>query len=209
MFTVSKYDIPRYWWAYAGNVEERAGDCPEGPNYFDRQQDAIEHAANLQTLRLNSDYINLKNRATPLMLALLRVRSLWNSKLRANLATYFAALKAAEIAVANIPPVDIEYMPDDIPVLGDRLPIGTRVYEFDSYSLQLTVSTVESENIAYYSFHPEGVAATYELSNGRSVKSDLSSSFYNIKYYLEGEQANLDLQDAVTARIEELQELLR
>jgi hypothetical protein len=209
MFTVSKYDIPRYWWAYAGNVEERAGDCPEGPNYFDRQQDAIEHAANLQTLRLNSDYINLKNRATPLMLALLRVRSLWNSKLRANLATYFAALKAAEIAVANIPPVEIEYMPDDIPVLGDRLPIGTRVYEFDSYSLQLTVSTVESENIAYYSFHPEGVAATYELSNGRSIKSDLSSSFYNIKYYLEGEQANLDLHDAATSRIEELQELLR
>jgi hypothetical protein len=172
-------------------------------------QDAIEHAANLQTLRLNSDYIDLKNRATPFMLAILRIRSLWNSKLRANLATYFAALKAAEIAVANIPPVEIEYLPDDIPVLGDRLPIGTRVYEFDSYSLRLTVSTVESENIAYYSFHPEGVAATYELSNGRSVKSDLQSGFSNIKHYLEGEQANLDLHDAVTARIEELQELLR
>jgi hypothetical protein len=209
MFTVSKYDIPRYWWAYAGNVEERAGECPEGPNYFDRQQDAIEHAANLQTLRLNSDYINLKNRATPLMLALLRIRSLWNSKLRANLATYFAALKAAEIAVANIPPVEIEYMPDDIPVLGDRLPIGTRVYEFDSYSLQLTVSTVESENIAYYSFHPEGVAATYELSNGRSVKSDLQSGYSNVTYYLNGSIAKGVMQDAVTARIEELQELLR
>ncbi len=209
MFTVSKYDIPRYWWAYAGNVEERAGDCPEGDSYFDRQQDAIEHAANLQTLRLNSDYIDLKNRATPIVLTILRIRSLWNSKLRANLASYFASLKAAEIAVANIPPVEVEYLPDDIPVLGDRLPIGTRVYEFDSYSLQLNASTVKSEIIAYYSFHPEGVAATYELSNGRSVKSDLSSSFYNIKYYLEGEQANRDMQDAVTARIEELQELLR
>jgi hypothetical protein len=209
MFTVSKYDIPRYWWAYAGNVEERAGDCPEGPNYFDRQQDAIEHAANLQTLRLNSDYIDLKNRATPLMLALLRIRSLWNSKLRANLATYFAALKAAEIALDRYPVLSFEYMPDDIPVLGDRLPIGTRVYEFDSYSLRLTVSTVKSEIIAYYSFHPEGVAATYELSNGRSVKSDLQSGFSNIEYYLDGEQANRRMRDAVTARIEELQELLR
>lgn len=209
MFTVSKYDIPRYWWAYAGNVEERAGECPEGPNYFDRQQDAIEHAANLQTLRLNSDYIDLKNRASPIVLAILRIRSLWNSRLRANLATYFAALKAAEIAVANIPPVEVEYLPDDIPVLGDRLPIGTRVYEFDSYSLRLTVSTVESESIAYYSFHPEGVAATYRLSNGRSVKSDLQSGFSNIEHYLDGDTAKEIMQDSVTARIEELQELLR
>ena len=209
MFTVSKYDIPRYWWAYAGNIEERVGVCPEGDSYFDRKQDAIEHAMNLKTIRLHRDYIALKNRATPIVLAILHIRSLWNSKLRANLATYFAALKAAEIAIANIPPVEIEYLPDDIPVLGDRLPIGMRVYEFDSYSLQLTVSTIESESIAYYNFHPEGVAATYRLSNGRYVKSDLSSSFYNIKYYLEGEQANLDMRDAVTARIEELQELLR
>jgi hypothetical protein len=68
---------------------------------------------------------------------------------------------------------------------------------------------VESENIAYYSFHPEGVAATYELSNGRSVKSDLQSGFSNIEHYLDGEIANRRMRDAVTARIEELQELLR
>jgi hypothetical protein len=209
MFTVSKYDIPRHWWAYTGNVEERIGNCPEASSYFSCQQDAIQHAANLQALKLNRDYISLKNRATPIALAILHIRSLWNSRLRKNLASYFASLKAAEIAVVNIPPVAIEYLPDDIPVLGTRLPIGTCVYEFDSYSLNLHVSTIKSERIAYYTFHPEGVAATYELSNGRSIKSDLQSGFSNIEHYLDGKQARRRMQEAIAARIEELQKLLR
>lgn len=209
MFTVSKTDIPTHWWAYTGNIEERAGDRPEGDSYFNRQQDAIEHATNLQTIKRHRDYVSLKNRATPIVLAILRIRSLWNSKIRANLASYYASLKATEIELDNNPEITIKYLPDDIPVLGDRLPIGTRVYEFDSYSLNLHVATVESEIIAYYNFHPEGVAATYRLSNGRSVKSDLQSGFSNIEHYLDSEQANRRMREAVTARIEELQELLR
>lgn len=210
MFTVSKFDIPGYWWAYAGHVEERVGEFLEGSgNYFLRKQDAIAHAENLETLRLVREYFELKNRITPLALRILRIRSLWNSRLRESVQSYIAKLQEAERALSTVPTVEIHYLPDSIPVQGERIPLGTRVYEFDSYSLQLHVATVESEHIAYYDFHSEGVAASYRLSNGRSVKSDLSSGFSNIEHYLDAEEANTRMREAVNSRIEELQEQLR
>jgi hypothetical protein len=210
MFTVSKFDLPRYWWAYAGHIEERVGEIVEGDNsYFLRKQDAIHHAENLKTIRLHREFLELKNRVTPMALKILRIRSLWNSTLRANVQSYLDKLHAAEQALATIPAVEIAYLPDSIPVTGDRIALGTRVYEFDSYSLQLHVSTVESESIRYYEFHPEGVAASYRLSNGRSVNSTLESGFSNIEYYLDSEEANTRMRDAVNSRIEELQEQLR
>lgn len=210
MFTVPKSNLPRYWWAYAGNIEERVGEVVEGDNgYFLRKDDAIAHAQNLQTIRLHRDYLDLKHRTTPFALRILRIRSLWNSRLRENVQRYLTKLQDAEIALTSTPEVEIQYLPDMIPVQGIRIPIGTRVYEFDSYSLQLHVATVESEHIAYYNFHPEGVAATYRLSNGRYVKSDLKSGFYNIEHYLDSVAANKRMRTAVEARIEELQEQLR
>ncbi len=71
------------------------------------------------------------------------------------------------------------------------------------------MATVESEHIDYYDFHPEGVAARYQLSNGRYVKSDLKSGFSNIEHYLDSAAANKRMRAAVEARIEELQEQLR
>lgn len=210
MFTVPKSELPTYWWAYAGHIEERVGEIVEGDNsYFLRKADAIAHAENLKTIRLHRDYIDLKNRITPLALRILRIRSLWNSRLRANVQSYITKLQEAERALSTIPPVEIAYLPDSIPVTGDRIAIGTRVYEFDSYSLQLHVSTVESERISYYDFHPEGVAASYRLSNGRYVKSTLESGFSNIEHYLDAEEANYRMREAVNSRIEELQEQLR
>lgn len=210
MFTVSKFDLPRYWWAYAGNIEERVGEIVEGDSsYFLRKQDAIHHAENLKTIRLRRDYLGLKNRVTAVVLMILRIRSLWNSTLRANVQSYLEKLHAAEQALTSTPEVEIAYLPDSIPVQGDRIALGTRVYEFDSHSLQLHVSTVESEHISYYEFHPEGVAASYRLSNGRHVKSTLESDFYNVKYYLDSYEADTQMRDAVNSRIEELQEQLR
>lgn len=210
MFTVPKSELPTYWWAYAGNIEERVGEIVEGDNsYFLRKEDAIAHAQNLQTIRLHRDYLELKHRTTPFALRILRIRSLWNSRLRENVQRYLTKLQDAEIALTSTPEVAIKYLPENIPVQGERIALGTRVYEFDSYSLQLVASTVEKEVIAYYDFHPEGVPATYRLSNGRYVKSDLSSGFYNIEHYLDAEKANTRMRAAVEARIEELQEQLR
>ena len=210
MFTVPKSELPTYWWAYAGHIEERIGEIVEGDNsYFLRKADAIAHAQNLQTIRLHRDYLELKHRTTPLALRILRIRSLWNSRVRANVQRYLTKLQDAEYTLTSTPDVEIQYLPDMIPVQGIRIPLGTRVYEFDSYSLKLHVATVESERIAYYDFHPEGVAATYRLSNGRYVKSDLSSGFSNIEHYLDSDVANTRMRAAVEARIEELQEQLR
>ena len=210
MFTIPKSNLPTYWWAYAGHIEERVGEIVEGDSsYFLRKADAIAHAQNLQTIRLHRDYLELKHRTTPFALRILRIRSLWNSRLRANVQAYLTKLQDAEIALTSTPEVEIQYLPENIPVQGIRIPLGTRVYEFDSYSLQLHVATVESEHIAYYDFHPEGVAATYRLSNGRYVKSDLSSGFSNIEHYLDSATANKRMRAAVEARIEELQEQLR
>jgi len=210
MFTVPKSELPTYWWAYAGNIEERVGEIVEGDSsYFLRKADAIAHAQNLQTIRLHRDYLELKHRTTPFALRILRIRSLWNSRLRENVQRYLTKLQDAEIALTSTPEVKVQYLPDMIPVQGERLALGTRVYEFDSYSLRLIASTVEKEVISYYDFHKEGVPATYRLSNGRYVKSDLSSGFSNIEYYLDAEEANTRMRAAVEARIEELQEQLR
>ena len=210
MFTVPKSELPTYWWVYAGHIEERVGEIVEGDNsYFLRKADAIAHAENLKTIRLHRDYLELKHRTTPFALRILRIRSLWNSRLRANVQSYIAKLHEAEVMLTATPEVEIAYLPDSIPVQGIRIPIGTRVYEFDSYSLQLHVATVESEHIHYYDFHPEGVAASYRPSNGRYVKSDLKSGFSNIEYYLGSAAANKRMRAAVEARIEELQEQLR
>lgn len=210
MFTVPKSNLPTYWWAYAGHIEERVGEIVEGDNsYFLRKEDAIAHAQNLQTIRLHRDYLELKHRITPFALRILRIRSLWNSRLRANVQRYLTKLQDAEIALTSTPEVKVQCLPDSIPVQGDRIALGTRVYEFDSYSLQLHAATVESEHISYYDFHKEGVPATYRLSNGRYVKSDLKSGFSNIEHYLDAEKANTRMRAAVAARIEELQEQLR
>lgn len=210
MFTVPKSELPRYWWASAGNVRECLGEIVErDSSYFLRKEDAIAHAQNLKTILIQQYYTELKQRTPALALWILRIRSLWNSRLRANVQIYLTELQDVKIAMTATPKVAIQYLPENIPVQGERVALGTRVYEFNSYSLQLIASTVEKEFISYYDFHPEGVPATYRLSNGRYVKSDLSSGFSNIEHYLDAEEANTRMRAAVTERIEELQEQLR
>lgn len=208
MFTVPKSELPTYWWACNGHVEERVGEMPD-EGYYDNYSDAYVVALKGKRDSLERDLKYLQQANAEFAMKIYRIRAWWNPRIRKAIKRIDAKLKEAETAYHSSISVVVKRVPDSIPVLGDRIAIGTRVYEFDSFSLKLHVATVESEHIRYYDFHPEGVPAIYRLSNGRSVKSDLSSGFSNIEHYLDSDAANTRMCAAVEARIEELQEQLR
>lgn len=204
MFTVDKTTLPRYWCVMGDRVEERIG-TPHNEYEFENKYAAHTFAYNRKSERLRREYFTLANRFSRAVLAIYKLRSLWNSRIANGLRAWQNKVSQARLAYIAGPTIQWVPLPNQIPVQGDRLAIGTRVYEFDSYSLQLRVATVEAEHIYYYSHNATGSAATYTLSNGRSVKSTLESGFTNIEHYLDSKVANARMRTAVQQRIEELQ----
>ena len=156
MFTVPKTEIATHWWAYSGVVEERTGECPDAENYFVDFAYAASAAFEMKREQLQRELARIELRASAYVLSVYRIRSLWNSKVRESLKRYEQELAKAKHAASNIPQVKVNSLPDEIPVLGQRLALGTTVYEVDSYALTLRIAEIVEERIDYYTFHPEG-----------------------------------------------------
>ncbi len=189
MFYVDKNSVPRYWIAYAGKVEERVGKCLGNEGEFATEREAVAHADHRMQERLNSELDRIKRRYSSTYLAICRIRARWNSRIRAGLDRYYA--ERAEVAAdALVPPITkIERVPEQIPVLGDRLEIGTTVYLIDTYDVKLRVGKITAERISYYDFRPEGVEAYYELDNKMSINSTLKTTYSNQEVYLDKSEA--------------------
>ncbi len=207
MFTVDKTTLPRYWCVIGDKVEECIG-YPRTEYEFEHSQEAFIYAYNRKAERLHRDYLKLANRFSRAVVAIYKLRSLWSPRIAEGLKSWQVKVKQAHEAYIAGPAIRFVPLPNQIPVQGDRLAIGTRVYEFDSYSLELKSVTVEAEHISYYSFRSNGTAATYTLSNGRSVKSTLESGFSNIEHYLDADIAKERVRIAIEQRIQELQKQL-
>lgn len=208
MFTVDKSELSTYWWACAGVVEERLGEYVEDKFYFKTLLQADQFARREAVKRNNEAYTNLLSRAGKAKLFVYKIRAIWDRGIKNALARYDESLEKAKELALSSPTVKVKYLPNQIPVLGQRIAIGANVYEVDTFSLQVEATVVTEENIYYYDFRPEGVTANYRLSNGRCMASDLRSKFSNIEFYLDKDQAYARLKGLVNARMQELQKLL-
>ena len=206
MFTVAKQDIPTHWWVCGGLIEERFGDRPDNEDYVSTRAEAEQRAQVLQKQWLLKTLEYEKGRVRGLALLIYRIRSLWNPVLRQSLRKHFDKVEQARIAAESTPEIIVRSLPDMIPVKGTRIPIGTTVYEVDTYALTLRESKVVSETIHYYGFSADGGKAVYTLENGRWLYSTLNSGFSNIRHFLDHEQAVECLRPVLDAKLAELQE---
>ena len=209
MFTVAKHDIPTHWWVCGGIIEERTGYRPDTDDYVSDRAEAEQRAQAHQKQRLLEMLDHEKGRVSGLALLIYRIRSMWNPVLRQSLRKHFDKVEQARIAAESTPEIKVRSLPDMIPVKGTRLPIGTTVYEVDTYALTLQESKVVSEAIYYYSFHADGGQAVYTLENGRVVYSTFSSGFSNIRHFLDREQAVECLRPVLEAKLAKLQEQIK
>ena len=212
MFTVQKIDLPRYWYAYTGNVEERIGSVDDSWNEdhnFKTQAAAECAASNWVYIQAVEHRNRLERTNRRLSTRALRVRAIWDRRVRESLKQFDRNLEEARKRADSHEPVKVRLLPYDIPVEGTRLAIGTEVYEIDSYAMTFTSSKVVSERIAYYPHKPEGTPAYYALENGRSVKSDLKSGFSNVEHYTDRAAAVQRIRTLWTQRIQELENQLK
>ncbi len=208
MFYVDKNSVPRYWIAYAGKVEERVGESLGNEGEFATEREAVAHADCRMWDRLLSELARIKRRYSSTYLAICRIRALWNSRIREGLDRYYTERHEAAIA-ALVPPITkIERVPEQIPVLGDRLEIGTTVYMVDNYDVKLRVGKITAERISYYDFRPEGVEAYYELDNKMSINSTLKSNYSNQEIYLDKSEAVNRMRALIADNVHNLQQQL-
>lgn len=208
MFVVNKASLPKYWVAYSNRVEERIGEClHDFGTEFKTYEEAYSHAKLSKTAILERDYSYLKNAITKFELTIYGIRALWNKNIKALLENYYKDLAEAKAAFDNPPEPHVVLLPQMIPVEGTRLHIGTKVYTVDTYNLSFSEGEVTEEIIQYYSFHPDGVPATYKLSDGTEyVKSNLNSGVSNIEFYLQKQEAIDTLDRLLQLRIRELED---
>lgn len=209
MFTVAKQNISTHWWVCGGIIEERVGYRPETDDYVSDRAEAEQRAQTLKKQRLLETLEYQKSRVSGLELLIYRIRSLWNPALRQSLCKHFEKVEQARIAADSTPEITVRLLPDTIPVKGTRIPIGTTVYEVDTYALTLCESKVMSEAIHYYNFSTDGGYAVYTLENGRWLYATLSSGFSNIRHFLDREQAVECLRPVLEAKLAELQERIK
>ena len=204
MFMVDKNTLPRYWYAGVTYIEERIGEPLGNEGEFDTQDQAMKYAASQTNHRRLKEYNTLADRYSRLQIRIFALRALWNDKVRAGLARHRDKVAAAQQQLLASPHIEVRTLPDQIPVKGTRLEIGSTVYVIDSYSLTFQASEVQSETVYYYSFHPEGVAAYYALDHG-SVKSTLESGFSNLEFYIDRDTAVARIHALWRARIAEIE----
>jgi hypothetical protein len=208
MFYVDKNTVPRYWSAYAGKVEERVGECLGNQGEFLTERAAVTYADHRMQDRLADELSQIKRRYSSVYLAVCRIRALWNSQIRDGLNRYYAERHDATIN-ALVPPITkIKSVPDQIPVLGERLAIGTTVYMVDNHDAELRVGKVTAEHIRYYDFRPAGVEAYYELDNRMSIQSTLKSSYSNQEIYLDKDEAISRIRELIQDKVRDLQQQL-
>lgn len=203
MFTVDKATLPRHWCAYTGNVREELGASCNNEGDFNDETAAIAYAKQALQERLKQDYDRV-NCYSRFVLTVYAFRALWNSKLKAALARHYKKVSEARKNMLNPPLVKIDYLPANIPVLGNRLDIGTKIFCIDSYSLTFEEMTVIEENIAYYRHKAEGHTASYRVGPSTYVKSDLSSGYSNKEYYIDKEIATARIKTLLQGKIETL-----
>lgn len=209
MFYVDKTTVSRYWFAYAGHIEERVGMACGNEGEYDSEQTAYAYAERNLHDRLNYNLRHIRNRYSSIALAVYRIKALWNSKIREGLSRYEQELIEAASNVVVPPEIQVKRAPDQIPVLGTRLPIGTTVYIVDSHDARLHVGKVVAEYISYYDFRPEGVAAYYALDNKMSVESTLKSNYSNHEIYLDRDKATSRLRELMTIKAKQINEQLK
>ena len=208
MFYVDKTTVPRYWWACPGIVEERVGESLGNEGEFLSEESAVTYADCSMSDRLNRELLNIKNRYSRMYLAICRIRALWNSQIRAGLERHYRKRSDAVINAMFPPVTKIKYAPDQIPMQGTRLALGTLVYMVDNYANTLRVGKIDSERIRYYDFHPEGVAAHYNLDNKMSIDSTLKSTYSNQEIYLDKEQAIARMRELLQQQAEKINKQL-
>jgi hypothetical protein len=209
MFYVDKKEITTHWWACAGHVEEQTGKGYPENNDFDDFENAHSFAYLQKLKQLESRYQLLKNRYSSIELFIYSIRAIWNPKIREGLERYNQKLQEAKKAAEGWIEVQVTELPQKIPVLGDRIALGTRVYTVYTDTLTLYEDIVISENIQYYSFHPNGVVATYTLAKRGYVESMLKSGYSNVETYLDKEEAKARLLDLIMQKQAELEEQLK
>lgn len=208
MFYVDKTTVPRYWWACAGIVEERVGQSCGNVGEYSSEESALAYADRNMADRMNRELRLVQSRYHPVYLAICRIRALWNSRIRDGLDRYYAERHEAATNALVPPLTKIKYVPDQIPVLGDRLTLGTTVYMVDNYDATLRVGKIIAERISYYDFHPEGVVAYYQLDNNMGIKSTLESSYSNQEIYLDKEKASARMRELVADKVNTLNKQL-
>lgn len=218
MFHVDKNSLPRYWYAYTGTVCEKLGECDgivsDTSSEFLDYEEAFRFAYHLKLRRLANDLRNLKARHSGLALQIYAIRALWNSRIREGLAKHKQRIAEAQAALAKAvrdanSAVEIEALPNQIPVLGQRLTVGQPIYVIDLEKLTLASTTVATERIAYYSMCSEGTEAHYTLSDNRYVDSTLKSNYTGLRFYLDKDEAVEVLRGLVYANLTRLQERLK
>lgn len=213
MFEVAKSTLPRYWYAYAGSVTERFGEPCEAREFF-AFDEAFHFAYASKCNLLAEDLYHLKNRHSRLALRIFAIRALWNSAIREGLARHRQriadAQEAFDSAVADPKSVVlIDSLPDMIPVLGNRLAIGTPVYSVDTWAVSIKAATITTESINYYESYPDGVAATYTLSDGRYTQSDMKTSYSNVEQFLDKDQAITRLRALMADKVHKIDEQIK
>lgn len=208
MFYVDKNTVPRYWIAYAGKVEERVGESLGNEGEFGTKAEAVAYADLRMQERLHSELARINRRYSRVYLAVCHIRALWNSRISAGLDRYCRERREAAIQ-ALVPPITtVKHVPEQLPVLGDRLAIGTVVYIVDNYDVKLRVGKIVAERISYYDFRPEGTEAYYELDNKMSIHSTLKSSYSNQEIYLDKIEAVSRMRILLQEKVEALNKQL-
>lgn len=209
MFYVDKNTLPRYWWAYAGHVEERIGTLCSNEGEFATEREAVAYADRLMQERTTREFTRISRRYSGVYLAVCHIRALWNEKIRDGLARYKAEREHARVE-AIIPPLTVvSYAPDTIPVQGERLAIGTTVYFIDNHNPELRVGKITAEYISYYDHRPEGTAAVYQTDINMSVHSTLTTSYSNQEIYLDMNAARTRMRELLRERAVQINEQLR
>jgi hypothetical protein len=103
MFYVDKNTLPRYWWAYAGHVEERIGTSCSNEGEFATEREAVAYADRLMQERTTREYVRISRRFSGVYLAVCHVRALWNEKIRDGLARYKASFHRSLWLATRLP----------------------------------------------------------------------------------------------------------
>ncbi len=208
MFTVDKNTQPIYWYAYFGKIEERLGE-PNNDHEFASYAQAYDYAIATKQESLRRRYNEINARVSSLGRRIFALRALWNSTVRKNLAARYARLAEAKAACDTVPTVEVILLPDQIPVEGERLALGTKVYKIDTWGLTFEELLVTRERISYYSWHNEG-SANYRLSEGNNyVNATLKSVYSNVEFYLDKQKATARIRTLWEQKVHKLEEQIK
>lgn len=208
MFTVDKTTLPRFWYAGGNKVQEQVG-TPLNDYEFADKTEAYIYAYNQKSEHLRREYQLLANRFSRTVVAIYKLRSLWNPRIAEGLKSWKDKVAQAKQAYVIGPKIEVVYLPNQIPVEGDRLAIGTQIYQIDSWNPKIQAYTIDREEISYYPYTEKGVVYYYFNGGNAYVKGDLVSGYSNVEFFLDREKAVARIRSLIDARIQEMNEMLK